>query len=122
MTKKTKLIPFDYERYKAGAKAVTENGINVYDIHLFECNHAFPLIGIIDNFLMSWNKEGKANSLNNYALMLEVEVEEKTFYVNVYQGFHEVGMHPNLERAKNYKSSDCLGTLKVTYTEEDLIK
>lgn len=125
MTKKTRLIPFDYDKYKAGAKAKC-NDIYVYDLHLFSCNHPYPLVGVIDNCLVSFTQDGKTNLHHGNDLMLEVELEEKTFYVNVYNDApcsKWRGIHATYEHAKDEADLSCLkGILKVTYTDEDLIK
>lgn len=123
MTKKTRLVPFDYLTYKAGAKAVC-NDINVNQLYLFACNHQFPLIGVIDNYLVSFTKDGKSNLLHGKDLMLEIELEEKTFYVNVYENRFGFACFDSLEDAEKHKKNklEDIGTLKVTYTDEDLIK
>jgi hypothetical protein len=69
-------------------------------------------------------------------LMLEIPLEEKTFWVNLYstQEIPEyIGLlrHKSFEDAKSFVGilldckfcySEYKGTLKITYTEEDLIK
>ncbi len=56
--------------------------------------------------------------------MLEEQLEEKTFYMNVYSDGRGLE-HSTLEEAQEYAKPNTdtfLGTLKITYTDEDLIK
>jgi hypothetical protein len=121
--KKTRLIPFDYDRYKAGLRAKC-NDIYVDQLHLFSCNHMYPLIGVIDNYMVSFTTEGTSNLHHGHDLLLEEPVVEKTFYANVYSN-GDAYFHASLELAKSCVDSNMdsfVGHLKITYTEEDLIR
>lgn len=124
MKKKTRLIPFDYEKFKAGAKAKFRNFISEI-IGIFESDNC-----VLENkkyLIVYKNSECKVNTLIVYsdALLLEIELEEKTFYVNVYKNAVGNLTHNHIESARRTierERSNYLGILKVTYTEEDLIK
>jgi len=125
MTKKKRLVPFDYEMYKAGHTAVfnekilprlsNETIINIYNnsrIRTYLVVHTFD--GLIDHLY-----------IDNEYLLLEIELEEKTFYLNVYSGCIEPYKYESLKDAQETVQKDndfYQGVLKVTYTEEDLIK
>jgi hypothetical protein len=129
MNKKTKLIPFNYEMYKAGAKAVTRDGREVLEIFYSAITiNGFNILALIkgevrfDYFML----DGKFSSLGERLedLFLLEELEEITFYVNIYSNWYSQPMikYWSLEDAIKNRDEDSLGTLKVTYTEEDLIK
>lgn len=125
MTKKTRLIPFDYQKWKDDiGEPIRRNGDKVVFIGLdsdglicvsLDKDHKYDFHRINTNGRF-WN-----HSLCDMDLMLKEELEEKTFYVNVYpHGFS--AQYGSLEAAKKDADSNYLGVLKITYTEEDLIK
>jgi len=138
MTKKTKLIPFDYQKYKNGAKAYTKDGREVVECHLFEKRKKFNLVALIKEddecqSLLGYNIFGEhclRSNADTTDLMIEEKLEERTFWVNVYPSGETsikncfVGFFNDEKQAD--QDNDGLpiriGKLKVTYTEEDLIK
>lgn len=128
MTKKTRLIPFDYARYQAGAKAVCRDPQFKVSFLLPRNEDVWCLLLVYklnesyDSCMLDIN--GKFNlheTQSEYDLLLEEEIEEKTIYINLYSG-NASFKYLSLERAIEHKDADCLGTLKVTYTDEDFIK
>lgn len=132
MNKKTRLVSFDYEKYKSGAKAVFRDYkaeiVKIYpaedDIYqfIFLCKiHNYFEVGSLTN-------EGKYNHIYESStkdVLLIEETEEKTFYVNIYPDddfMIQMRFNHSLETCIKQRSNDCLGTLKVTFTEKDLIK
>ena len=89
--KNTKLIEFDYEKYKAGAKAVYRNGDVPQMVILPEIpNKEYPLISIDKGgFTNSHTNNGiynKSKEENNLDLLLEVEEEsEPELFMNGYE-------------------------------------
>lgn len=133
MTKKTKLIPFNWELYQKGAKAVCRsNLIRVIHLHKTENNRIFGIIELKNSkgctsLMEQWSENGcfhEDGLCVSYDLFIEVELEEKTFWANVYKD--EVFSFASEKEANVsdslYHHNSRLGTLKVTYTEEDLIK
>lgn len=124
MTKKTRLVPFHYQTYLMGAKAVFSNALT-------EVNETTEIISIYDNaeindYLVIYRCASgrRSNLFVPYAsLLLEQELEEKTFYVNVY-GPSENYTRTCHQSEANADLNNCgrVGKLKVTYTDEDLIK
>lgn len=130
MTKKTKLIPFDWDKYKAGSKPFMK-GVRVITIINSEMREEYPIHCIYEEDGESqcscFTKNGiwldGAGPEND--LFLEVDLQEKTFYLNVYSGGIEPYRYESLENAQETVKKDndfYQGTLKVTYTEEELIK
>jgi len=86
--KNTKLIEFDYEKYKAGAKAVYRNGDAVQMVILPEIPHKnYPLVSIDGNGESKTHTSiGLFNRSGNTGLDLLLEVEEESepeLFVNV---------------------------------------
>lgn len=134
---KTKLIPFDYEKYKAGAKAVLRgyrDNVLILNIFYTELNETYPFKAILKTGQSNYSwmdeytiygksvncKDEDANNAND--LMLEIPVEEKTFWINVYPENMSSTLWKTEKDADHYQPSHRLGKIKVTYTEEDLIK
>jgi hypothetical protein len=100
MTKKTRLVPFDYERYKAGAKAVCRNKeIKIISITFVKREHfsTNPLLVIYEKpngyqdfwaLLPNGRRHQAHYDIDDCDLFLEEELKEKTFYVNVYPNPH----------------------------------
>lgn len=129
--KKTRLVPFDWDRYQAGAKAVFRNySLSIIKIVPNEGNKLFPYLYVAKDNLIEIYEADSITEKGYYLedgynksdqdVLLEIEVEGKTIYVNVYPGKNcETLEEANI--AKCY-AEGCIGTLKVTYTDEDLIK
>ncbi len=125
MINKTKLIPFNWDKYQAGAKAVLNNN-RIISIINSNIDELYPIHCIYEEAGESssscFRKNGMwldEESLEN-DLFLEEELEEKTFYVNIYAEGHGKVNYETFEEAE--KSAPSKGILKVTYTGEDLIK
>jgi len=125
MNKKTRLIPFDWDRYKAGATAVCRNPR--YEIQFI----AADSLGITVVYFHKNCYKPASLELNgiyiegeesDYDLFLKEEIEEKTFYINIYSDSKLGYLHESVREAEIRHNDGWLGILKVTYTEEDLIK
>lgn len=128
MTKKTRLIPFDYQKYLDGAKAVCRDSkYKLRGIYLKE-NSTFPYFliyelpnGYCEHELLYRTGKAGANQDKEIDVFLVEEVEERTFYVNVYKN-GDVDAYKYEDIANNTRGEHHIGLLKVTYTDEDLIK
>jgi hypothetical protein len=126
MTKKTRLIPFDLQKALNGAKVVTGHGETLIELHYFEKRTHSKLVGVFKSersAIYAFEDDGK-HFHTEYNLYIEEELEEKTFYVNVYKEGHGFNTHDTLPAAQRGadRNLGSLGILKVTYTDEDLIK
>jgi len=65
--KKTKLIPFDVQKAKDGAKVVTRDGRNVR-IGFFNLkgNNSYPFVGAVEN--LSTNLHGRKQNYERYII------------------------------------------------------
>lgn len=141
--KKTRLIKFNWEKYENGMKAVFRRTkylkvINIYNSLL---NERYPIIvhftsthnnaiSYIDRYDLDGSffedkDSGYPTPSFDKQLMLEEEYEEpeqKTFWVNVYDNGSTFNIHYTEEKSKYHRADSYKGTLKVTYTDEDLIK
>ena len=133
MTKKTKLVPFDLQKALKGHKLMTKGGLEVLEIVRFEKRNNFNILALFNDR----EQELKAHRddgtfclsktidypTDEWDLMLEVEFEERTFYVQILpcepEGFK---VYKTYEEAYENSSKYLEGILKVSYTEEDLIK
>lgn len=128
---KTKLIPFNYEKYKSGAKAVFRK-CDYKIIAIGKCNQQtdFPFMVIYeyDNEFINSDtitENGRWLSTveeSRFDIFLEVDIEEKTFWINVNPPNMACTLWETEKDADHYKSMHRIGKLKVTYTDEDLIK
>ena len=79
---KTKLMPFDIEKAKNGAKVVTRNGLPVKIVDYPVKNEECPILGLVliegKEFPLIFTKTGNHynNSESCYDLFIEEEVEE----------------------------------------------
>lgn len=80
---KTKKIPFNIEKAKAGAKIVTRSGLSVR-ICAYDVVNNYPIIGLVKSstsgkeFAMSFTKEGKSLDIENHDSPFDLFIEEKT--------------------------------------------
>jgi hypothetical protein len=123
MTKKIRLIPFDYQKYLDGAKAVLRNSdkeiVKIYPRE--EGVYSFLLVCKDDETNYSFYSGVKIP--NDLDVLLEEQREEKTFYVNVFKNGVEHLTYNNKDNAIiNQQGENFIGMLQVTYTDEDLIK
>jgi hypothetical protein len=78
--------PFDLERAIAGDPVETVNGKPVYELTVFNCDDAYNIVGIIDNQLYRWNKEGLgAVMLHGETIELVMSSVKKYGCVNLYK-------------------------------------
>lgn len=131
--KKTRLIPFDYEKYILGAKVVFRGSpqykiifisIDTDDQPIFCCYKGYSGSILISNH----QKDGgyyQDSRKCDMDLMIAEEVEEKTFWVNMYSngccGCANNSLEDSKKRSVN-SNIGFVGSLKITYTDEDLIK
>ena len=126
MTKKTRLIPFEYEKAIYGAKIIYRDGSYPDEI-IFpnKASHSSTCVISVLGQIYTHFKDGYCNIQKSECardLFIEEELDERTFYVNVYKGSHSQ-TYETLDIAKDACcGKSCLGQLKVTYTDEDLIK
>jgi hypothetical protein len=124
--KKTKLIPFDLERWKVGdfKRVLTRRGVEASNLIYFNKakKAAFPLVAIIEDEVESFRINGdfSFNCPSPHDLMLEVEDKTLEGWVNVYEdefgpSVHETKAMANLTKntEKNY-----ITTIKITYPNE----
>ena len=109
--KNTKLIEFDYEKCKAGAKAVYRNGDAVQVIVIPERPHKnYPIVSIDnDGEARTHTIKGLYNKSGQSGLDLLLEVEEEVepeLFVNVYDNLQTGHIFKNLEEALQRKLVD----------------
>jgi hypothetical protein len=118
---KTKLVPFDIEKAKHGAKIVTRDGhsvrIGLYDIKYKNLN--FPIMGVVQEGLYEtpygFTKNGKFNEDEDhpYDLFIEEEVKERLMT------YEEVALWLTEMPHRQYKifRGSCIST-NFSYNEE----
>jgi len=82
-----KLEKFDLEKALNGSKVVTRDGREVLQLTKFESlRNNYPLVGVLDNELKSWNEQGKHSNfyVGDSNLDLFLAVEPQRIWVNVY--------------------------------------
>ena len=124
---KTKLIPFDFERWKKGdCKVVTKSGKEISDLTYFGSARKaiFSLFGTLENDVYSWAIDG-TYSINKrdseYDLMLEVEDTILEGWVNVFDGALGSSVYPSKELAMKHYSgySNYVTTIQITYNDNN---
>jgi hypothetical protein len=126
---KTRLVPFDADKYTPDRKVVTRKGIEPLEI-LISKYMAYSVIavfpkGIAVIFLKNGMTSKDPTVITDEDLFFAEEVEIKTFYVNVYSGGIEPYAYKNREEALETVRKDndfYKGVLKIAYSDEDLIK
>ncbi len=125
---KTKLIPFDLERWKKAdfKRVVTKSGKEVSDLTYFESatQDTFPLLGVLENEVLSWTINGVFSTIQNSSLFnLMLEVEDKTLegWVNVFDGALGSSVYPSKELAMKHYSgySNYITTIQITYNDNN---
>lgn len=130
---KKKIIPFDWDLYQKGAKAIFFNKPEYEIANIVKSKYdqnddlIFSITYYEDDKKINhdWYHGHEISTCHKGHLMLETEVEEKVFWVNVYKNFHyaqAITKYLSFEEAKKNRDEDSLGSLKITYTDEDLIK
>jgi hypothetical protein len=124
---KTKLIPFDLERWQKGdCKVITKSGKEVSELTYFisATKVSNPLVGVLENHLNSWMINGSfgANK-GNSELNLMLEVEDKTLegWVNVFDGALGSSVYSSKELAMKHYSgySNYVTTIQITYNDNN---
>jgi len=123
---KTKLIPFDLERWRKGnCKVVTKEGKEVSDLTYFKSatKATYPLVGVLENYVESWAIDGTFSTVNhNSELNLRLEVEDKTLegWVNVFKDGLGGTVYSSKERAMEHSCySKYVTTIQITYNDND---
>jgi hypothetical protein len=124
---KTKLIPFDLERWKKGdCKVVTKEGKEVSDLTYFGSGTkaTYPLVGVLENYVESWAINGVFSTIENSSpLNLMLEVEDKTLegWVNVFKNSLGAMVYSSKELAMEHYSrySNYVTTIHITYNDND---
>lgn len=79
--------PFNLKEALEGKPVVTRTGDAVTQLYLFNCDDDLPLMGVLNNELHSFTKDGKwsvydADSRNADLFMAE---EKKTIWINIWK-------------------------------------
>jgi hypothetical protein len=125
--KKTKLIPFDLERWKKAdfKRVVTKEGKEVSDLTYFGSGTkaTYPLVGVLENYVESWAINGVFSTLENHSLLnLMLEVEEKTLegWVNVFKdGFNHYVFSSKEEAIMYSHQPNYITTIHITYNDNN---
>jgi len=122
---KTKLIPFDLERWRAGDfKRVMDSCNNeITQLTYFkDVNDKSKLIGVRLSAIESWQSNGLWFDAP-HAWDLQLEVEENTLegWVNVFDGALGSSVYPSKELAMKHYSgySNYVTTIHITYNDND---
>jgi hypothetical protein len=124
---KTKLIPFDFERWKKGdCKVVTKSGKEVSDLTYFESatQATYPLVGVLENYIEFWTIDGAFLNIQRNSqciLMLEVEDTILEGWVNVYEDKLGGTVFSSKEDAMELSCSysKYVTTIHITYNDND---
>jgi hypothetical protein len=89
-----KTKPFNLEEALNGAKVVTRDGREVKELTKFESFEDYPLVGVLDNELKSWNEQGKHTNfcVGDSSLDLFLAVEPQRIWVCVYKISGQIGL------------------------------
>jgi hypothetical protein len=125
--KKTKLIPFDLERWKKAdfKRVVTKQGKEVSDLTYFKSatKDTWPLVGVLEKDVQSWTIDGTFfNIERNSQSILMLEVEDKTLegWVNVYQDKLGINVFSSKEEAIMCSHQpNYITTIYISYNDND---
>jgi hypothetical protein len=79
------MIPFNLEKAIAGNPVQTENGKPVHQLTVFDCDERYNVVGIVDNELCRWDREGSNAGFYTENLNLVMTPIKKTGFVNLYK-------------------------------------
>jgi hypothetical protein len=121
---KTKLIPFDLERWQKGdfKRVVTKSGKEVSDLAYFKSikyNH--PLVGVLENEVESWAINGSFGHNQGFSelnLMLEVEKKPLEGWVRVYKGRLGNSVYKSYEAARDTIDPTFVTIIKIEYPND----
>jgi hypothetical protein len=123
---KTKLIPFDLERWKAGdfKRVVTKEGKEVSDLTYFGSGtkETYPLVGVLENYVESWAINGGFSTIDRSSpLNLMLEVEDKTLegWVRVYKGRFGNSVYKSYEEARDTIDPTFVTIIKIEYPNDN---
>jgi hypothetical protein len=125
---KTKLIPFDLERWRAGdfKRVVTKGGQEISELTYFKSatEDTYPLVGVLENEVQSWAIDGTFLNIERSLLLnLVLEVEYKTLegWVNVFADFLGGTVFSSKEQAMKFSSdtSKYVTTIHITYNDNN---
>jgi hypothetical protein len=123
---KTKLIPFDLERWKAGdfKRVVTRRGVEASNLIYFNKARKakFPLVAIIEDEVESFRINGdfSFNGQSPYDLMLEVEDKTLEGWVNVYEDKLGTNVFSSKEEAIMCSNhSNYITTIYISYNDNN---
>lgn len=79
--------PFNLKEALEGKPVITRTGEPVTQLFLFDCEDNLPLMGVLNNELHSFTKEGKWSFYkhNVYDADLFMASEEKQVFINIYK-------------------------------------
>lgn len=113
---KKNLIPFDLEKWQAGAKPFTRDEREVKQLTYFEGSDGKNLVGLVVVNLLGWFSDGRySRGKRDTDLMLEQPPVKQ--YVNVYPD-RIGGARDTLEACKQLKDEEAIGWLEITITGE----
>jgi hypothetical protein len=125
---KTKLIPFDLERWRKAdfKRVVTKSGKEVSELTYYKnIKYNHPLVGVLENEVESWAINGSFRTNQGFSeLNLMLEVEDKTLegWVNVFKDDFGPTVYSSKENAMEYYSrrSDYVTTIQITYNDNNI--
>lgn len=79
--------PFNLKEALEGKPVITRTGKPVNQLFLFDCEDDLPLMGVLNNELHSFTKEGKWSSYEHHVndADLFMASEEKQIFINIYK-------------------------------------
>jgi len=125
---KTKLIPFDLEKWQKGdfKRVVTKEGKEVLDLTYFGSGTkaTYPLVGVLENYVESWAIDGVFSTVDRSSLLnLMLEVEDKTLegWVNVFKDGFGPTVYSSKENAMEhyYRHQKYVTTIQITYNDNN---
>lgn len=139
MTIKTRLVPFDADKYTPGKKVITRGGSEVLEVIISNLDISDPVIAYVkdededEEGHRCFGRDGRylrpGDIDTSYDLHFEEEIEEEIFYLAVRRWgpegpFRHFTAHSTAEEAKESGqfSPYFMGVLKVAFADEDLIK
>jgi hypothetical protein len=124
MTKKTRLIPFDLQKWRNDYNVVCRDGRQL--VFIAPDSEKITIV-ILDekhkytSYIL--NLKGRLRDHADSGCDLLLEDKEMTFYVQINPCEQEdFKIYKTYEEAYENSSKYLIGILKVTYTDEDLIK
>jgi hypothetical protein len=121
------MIPFNIDKFRAGAKVITRDGREVKQLTEFDCDERYPLSGVVKRELVSWTIEGlEWGKLSEDVSDNDLFHPEPEMWVNVYDNpvgrIRERGfVFTTKEEAlisSNSNISDYIGTFKLVRDEK----